>query len=234
MRRSYRQDRYLGILSRVRAALPEAAITTDIIVGFPGETEADFAETLHVVREARFAGAFTFQYSPRPGTPAAGMPDQVPRVVVQERYERLVALQDDIALAENRQRVGRTVQVLVAEGEGRKDGSTGRLSGRARDGRLVHLQAGPRRPAKGAGVPGTDELVGWAAGASAAGSAALRPGDLVTMTVTHAAPHHLIADGPILVHRRTRAGDAWEAGRRPGGPAVLLGLPSVRSGGSAG
>ncbi|CAA9356988.1 MAG: tRNA-i(6)A37 methylthiotransferase [uncultured Nocardioidaceae bacterium] len=86
MRRSYRQQRYLGILDRVRAAIPEAAITTDIIVGFPGETEEDFAQTLHVVEQARFSGAFTFQYSPRPGTPAAALEPQVTREVVQDRY----------------------------------------------------------------------------------------------------------------------------------------------------
>ena len=95
MRRCYRQERYLAIIDEVRARIPDAAITTDIIVGFPGETEADFQATLDVVRAARFAGAFTFQYSPRPGTPAADMDDQVPKAVVQERYERLVALQDD-------------------------------------------------------------------------------------------------------------------------------------------
>ena len=95
MRRSYRQERYLGIIERVRAAMPDAAITTDIIVGFPGETEEDFEPTLDVVREARFAGAFTFQYSKRPGTPAADMADQIPKEVVQERYERLVALRGD-------------------------------------------------------------------------------------------------------------------------------------------
>src|SRR5437879_4058560 len=77
MRRSDRQARYLGIVDRVREAMPDAAITTDIIVGFPGETEADFQQTLDVVRQARFAGAFTFQYSKRPGTPAAALPDQV-------------------------------------------------------------------------------------------------------------------------------------------------------------
>jgi tRNA-2-methylthio-N6-dimethylallyladenosine synthase len=88
MRRSYRSERFLGILDRVRAAVPDAAITTDVIVGFPGETEEDFAETLRVVGQARFASAFTFQYSPRPGTPAAGLPDQVSKEVVQERYER--------------------------------------------------------------------------------------------------------------------------------------------------
>src|ERR1700710_1754630 len=92
MRRSYRQSKYLGIIDRVRAAMPEAAITTDIIVGFPGETEEDFAATLDVVRRARFSGAFTFQYSKRPGTPAATLDEQVPREVVQQRYERLVAL----------------------------------------------------------------------------------------------------------------------------------------------
>ena len=81
MRRSYRRDRFLGILDRVRDAMPDAAITTDIIVGFPGETEDDFEETLDVVRQARFAGAFTFQYSRRPGTPAATMDSQLPKDV---------------------------------------------------------------------------------------------------------------------------------------------------------
>jgi tRNA-2-methylthio-N6-dimethylallyladenosine synthase len=83
MRRSYRQERYLGIIDRVRAAMPQAAITTDIIVGFPGETEEDFVETLKVVERARFSGAFTFQYSKRPGTPAAVLDEQVPKAVVQ-------------------------------------------------------------------------------------------------------------------------------------------------------
>jgi tRNA-2-methylthio-N6-dimethylallyladenosine synthase len=208
MRRSYRQDRYLGIIDRVRAAIPDAAITTDIIVGFPGETEEDFAQTLEVVRAARFAGAFTFQYSKRPGTPAAELPGQVPKAVVQERYERLVALQDDIAWAENRRLVGRVLEVLVAEGEGRKDQATRRLSGRARDNRLVHL------------VPPVDQP-------------APRPGDVVTVEVTYAAPHHLVADRPAAAVRRTRAGDAWA--QRQGAPAqagagavgVLLGLPGM-------
>ena len=116
MRRAYRRDRYLGILDRVRAAMPDAAITTDIIVGFPGETEADFQDTLDVVREARFASAFTFQYSKRPGTPAAEMAGQLPRDVVQERYLRLTALQDEISWSENRALIGRTVELLVAAG----------------------------------------------------------------------------------------------------------------------
>ncbi|WP_049563781.1 tRNA (N6-isopentenyl adenosine(37)-C2)-methylthiotransferase MiaB [Streptomyces sp. SBT349] len=203
MRRSYRQERYLGIIEKVRAALPEAAITTDIIVGFPGETEADFEDTLHVVRQARFAQAFTFQYSKRPGTPAADMEGQIPKETVQARYERLVALQDDISWSENKRQVGRTVEVLVAEGEGRKDDATRRLSGRAPDNRLVHFTR-PQMP--------------------------VRPGDMATVTVTYAAPHHLLAEGPTEAVRRTRAGDAWErrtavpAERAPG---VMLGLPAV-------
>jgi tRNA-2-methylthio-N6-dimethylallyladenosine synthase len=199
MRRSYRQDRYLGIIERVRAAIPDAAITTDIIVGFPGETEADFAQTLHVVRAARFAGAFTFQYSPRPGTPAATMPDQVPKPVVQDRYDRLVALLEDVTLEENRTQVGRRVEVLLAEGEGRKDTATRRTSGRARDNRLVHLAGAPEA----------------------------RPGDVVEVEVTYAAPHHLVADGPVLAHRRTRGGDAWAARQAAPVPGVLLGMPRV-------
>src|SRR5690606_37358097 len=107
MRRSYRQERFLGILDRVRAKIPDAAITTDIIVGFPGETEEDFLDTMKVVEAARFSGAFTFQYSKRPGTPAAVLEDQVPRDVVQDRYERLVELVNDIAWDENKQLVGR-------------------------------------------------------------------------------------------------------------------------------
>ncbi|BCJ57797.1 tRNA (N6-isopentenyl adenosine(37)-C2)-methylthiotransferase MiaB [Micromonospora endophytica] len=202
MRRSYRSEKYLGIIEKVRAAMPDAAITTDIIVGFPGETEADFARTLDVVREARFSSAFTFQYSKRPGTPAATMDGQLPKAVVQERYERLIACVEEITWTENKKLVGETVEVLVAVGEGRKDERTGRLSGRARDGRLVHFDAG--------------RFAG-----------AIRPGDIVHTTVTYAAPHHLNADGEPLTHRRTRAGDAAEAGRSPRTPGVLLGLPTI-------
>ncbi len=201
MRRSYRAERYLGIIDRVRAAMPDAAITTDIIVGFPGETERDFQATLDVVAQARFAGAFTFQYSKRPGTPAADMPGQVPKEVVQERYDRLVAVVEEVTWAENKRLVGQTVEVLVAVGEGRKDGATGRMSGRARDGRLVHFHGEPD----------------------------IRPGDVVHTTVTYAAPHHLNCDGPVVSHRRTRAGDAWEARHAPHTPGVLLGLPKVGS-----
>ncbi|MET8093127.1 tRNA (N6-isopentenyl adenosine(37)-C2)-methylthiotransferase MiaB [Micromonospora sp. NPDC005220] len=207
MRRSYRSERYLGIIEKVRAAMPDAAITTDIIVGFPGETEADFQRTLDVVREARFSSAFTFQYSKRPGTPAATMDDQLPKQVVQERYERLIATVEEITWAENKRLVGETVEVLVAVGEGRKDERTGRMSGRARDGRLVHF------------------ATETADGESLAGR--IRPGDIVHTTVTYAAPHHLNADGAPVAHRRTRAGDAAEAGRSPRTPGVLLGLPTI-------
>lgn len=137
MRRSYRAARYLGIVERVRTAMPEAALSTDVIVGFPGETEEDFQATLDVVRAARFAQAFTFQYSPRPGTPAAELPGQVPKQVVQDRYERLVAVQEKISTELNRELVGRVVELLVSEGEGRKDAATRRLSGRARDRKSV-------------------------------------------------------------------------------------------------
>src|SRR3954454_17244724 len=119
--------------------MPDAAITTDIIVGFPGETEEDFLETMKVVELARFSGAFTFQYSKRPGTPAAVLEEQVPREVVQDRYERLAAVVDDVAWSKNKRLVGRTVELMVAEGEGRKDVQTHRLSGRGPDNRLVHF-----------------------------------------------------------------------------------------------
>jgi tRNA-2-methylthio-N6-dimethylallyladenosine synthase len=125
MRRSYRSARYLGWLDRIRDAVPEMAVTTDLIVGFPGETEDDFRDTLRVVEAAGFDAAYTFQYSPRAGTEAAGYEDQVPKEVVQERFDRLVALQEEISLDRNRALEGRTVEVLV-EGRGRKGGAQGR------------------------------------------------------------------------------------------------------------
>ncbi|MBO9578560.1 MAG: tRNA (N6-isopentenyl adenosine(37)-C2)-methylthiotransferase MiaB [Microbacteriaceae bacterium] len=217
MRRSYRSERFLGILDRVRAAIPGAAISTDVIVGFPGETEEDFAETLRVVEASRFASAFTFQYSIRPGTPAATMPEQLPKEVVQERYDRLVELQERISAEENAALVGSTLEAMATEGDGRKNEETRRMSGRARDGRLVHFEI----------PPGSDRP---------------RPGDMVAVEVTQSAPHHLIADsmtGEPLRIRATRAGDAWERavlgehahdhhdGAVAAGP-VSLGLPSVR------
>ena len=185
--------------------MPEAAITTDIIVGFPGETEDDFQGTLDVVRASRFTSAFTFQYSPRPGTPAATMDDQIPKAVVQDRYQRLTALVEEIAWEESKRFVGREVEVLVAEGEGRKDGATARLSGRAADNRLVHVARDPA-----IGEP--------------------RPGDLVIAEVTYAAPHHLVADRMTAL-RRTRSGDAWEArtAATPADDRVVLPMPSMPS-----
>ncbi|WP_281389318.1 tRNA (N6-isopentenyl adenosine(37)-C2)-methylthiotransferase MiaB [Ruania alkalisoli] len=228
MRRSYRSAKFLGILDRVREQIPHAAITTDIIVGFPGETEEDFQATLDVVEASRFSSAFTFQYSPRPGTPAADLPDQVPPDVVAERYARLAALQERISEEENAAQIGRTLDVLIAESEGRKDSATQRLSGRAEDNRLVHVGL----PEHMANLPEMERP---------------RPGDMVTATITRSAPHHLIADsglaGGTFEVRRTRAGDAWQArkegghshaapgtpdGGAPAGGPVTLGMPSLR------
>ena len=206
MRRSYRSERYLGIIDKVRAAMPEAAITTDIIVGFPGETERDFQATLDVVAAARFASAFTFQYSIRPGTPAAAMDGQLPKPVVQERYDRLVELVGNVAMEENRKQLGRRVQVMFADGEGRKDALTHRMSGRARDNRLVHVTV-PEKPAERP-----------------------RPGDIGEVIITYAAPHYLNADAGLKALRRTRGGDAWQASRSVSeAPAatVNLGMPTV-------
>ena len=203
MRRSYRSSKFLGIIERVRAAMPDAAITTDIIVGFPGETEDDFLATLDVVRQARFSGAYTFQYSPRPGTPAATMDEQVPPDVVKDRYLRLAEVVNQIAWEEGQTLVGRFVELMVSEGEGRKDAATHRLSGRGPDSRLVHFNP--------AGAPG------------------VRPGDMVIVEITKAAPHHLVADGPVQSVRRTRAGDAWQRrNTEPAAPAGIgLGMPTL-------
>ena len=248
MRRSYRSSRFLGILDRVRAKMPQAAITTDVIVGFPGETDEDFQATLDVVERSRFASAYTFIYSPRPGTPAADMDNQVAPEVVSDRYRRLVALQERISTEENKAKEGSPVEVLISEGEGRKDAETERVSGRAADNRLVHV-ALPQ------GLSATD----YAGGAP-------RPGDMVSARVTHGAPHNLIADsalcgavsaealaanearpagdrvwyddGPALFAvRRTRAGDAWEqaqaqarAAPEPDTAPVPIGMPTIRVG----
>lgn len=216
MRRSYRSTKFLGILDRVREKIPHASISTDIIVGFPGETEEDFQATLDVVEKSRFATAFTFQYSKRPGTPAADLPGQIPKAVVQERFERLTALQDRIAAEENAMQLGHSVELMVTAQQGRKASETHRLSGRARDQRLVHFS-----------VPDGVEPP--------------RPGDLVTVTVTEAAAFHLVADPATAADiqiRRSRAGDAWDRSQAdscgapaPGattqGAAVSLGMPSL-------
>lgn len=209
MKRSYRSEKYLGILDRVRNAMPEASITTDIIVGFPGETEEDFQETIRVVKQSRFAMAYTFQYSIRPGTPAAEMENQIPKEIVQDRYERLLKVVNEVAWDENKLQIGREVEVLVANNEGRKDEQTSRMSGRARDNRLVHFE-----------VPEGEILP--------------RPGDLVTVTVTDAKPYFLLADQPAAGYKlqKTRAGDAfesWEAAScAPASGGVSLGLPTIK------
>ncbi|MFM6971246.1 MAG: MiaB/RimO family radical SAM methylthiotransferase, partial [Rhodoluna sp.] len=213
MRRSYRSEKFLGILDRVRKQIPNAAISTDLIVGFPGETEEEFLDTLRVVEQSRFAVAYTFQYSKRPGTPAATYENQLPKEIVQDRYERLLALVNDIAWQENKKQIGSVTEVLVMNG-GRKDEATNRMSGRNPENRLVHfeLPVGAERP---------------------------RPGDMVTVQITDAAPYHLLADDTSTYSlRRTKSGDAWDAaeaaacapetGVAPNGKAtVSLGLPTI-------
>ncbi|CAB4649882.1 unannotated protein [freshwater metagenome] len=202
MRRSYRTDRYLGIIERVRAAIPNSQITTDIIVGFPGETEKDFQDTLDLCTQARFSAAYTYQYSKRPGTPAATMPDQVSAEVVGERYTRLHAHQEKLSHSVNREAIGKTMQVLVTEHEGRRDVARARMSGRTEDFRLAHFSFDAENLA--------------------------RPGDVVTVEITDAAPHFLSGDGGFV--RRTRGGDAHESltAERAVAP-LLLGMPTVRS-----
>jgi len=198
MKRSYRSSKYLGILDKVRQLIPDAAISTDIIVGFPSETEEDFQETLRVVKESRFAITYTFQYSKRPGTPAAVLPGQIPKEVVQERYERLLVVVNDLAWDENKLQIGKRVEVLVGNNEGRKDDRTHRLTGRARDSRLVHID--------------------WPTAL-----AEPRPGDLVWATVVDAKPYFLIADaGENPEVRRTIAGEAYDRAQ-----AASCAVPSV-------
>jgi tRNA-2-methylthio-N6-dimethylallyladenosine synthase len=184
MRRSYRQRRYLDLVARTRELLPDAALTTDIIVGFPGETEADFQATLDVVEQVRFDQAFTFQYSPRPGTPAAALTDEfVAPEVVADRYQRL----EPRVRAHSRERhdalVG-TRQELLLESPSKTDPT--RWSGRTRGNHLVHLPAPRSRPA---------------------GRPAYAPGDLVTVDIVEAATNYAIGSAPIAV-RRTRPGAA--------------------------
>jgi len=198
MRRSYRTDRYLGILDRVRTAMPHASITTDIIVGFPGETEADFQATLDLCTQARFAAAYTYQYSIRPGTPAATMPDQISSEVVGERYTRLHNHQQLISLSVNQSAIGKSFKVLVGSHEGRRDIAQERLTGRSEDFRLVHFD----------------------------NTATARPGDEVEVSITDASAHYLIG-APGLV-RRTRGGDAHEArNKEVSTTSTMLGMPKI-------
>ncbi|MGH2788808.1 MAG: tRNA (N6-isopentenyl adenosine(37)-C2)-methylthiotransferase MiaB [Actinomycetota bacterium] len=136
MKRAYSRRRYLEKVEMVRSAIPDVAISTDIIVGFPGETEDDFQQTLEVVAEARYDSSYMFQYSPRPMTAAADFSDQVPKEVVQERFDRLVELQRSLSFEANRRSIGRTEEVIV-EGSSKKD--AGKLTGRTRTNKLVHF-----------------------------------------------------------------------------------------------
>jgi tRNA-2-methylthio-N6-dimethylallyladenosine synthase len=166
MRRGYTAERYLQRLALARAAVDDLGVTTDVIVGFPGETEEDFEDTLAVVAEAHYDSAYTFIFSPRPGTRAAAMVDRfVPADVIAERFERLKTVVDRSALARHQARVGRIEEVLV-EGVSRRDEAM--LTGRTRQGKLVHFAP------TGPGMSGTP----------AAGSLAE-----VTVTIGH--PHHL-------------------------------------------
>ena len=135
MRRSYRVDRYRGIIEKVRQVMPHATITTDIIVGFPGESEEDFQATMDAVTELRFLAAYSFQYSKRPGTPAAEMPDQIAPEVISERYSRLHQRLNLVSQSVNDEVIGREVEVLVTDIDG------GRATGKSRDFRLVHFEA---------------------------------------------------------------------------------------------
>lgn len=198
MRRSYRTDRYLGILERVRKAMPHASITTDIIVGFPGETEADFQATLDVCTHARFAAAYTYQYSIRPGTPAATMPNQIANHVVGERYTRLHNHQQLISLSVNEEAIGKSVKVLVGEYEGRRDSAKARLTGRSEDFRLVHFD----------------------------NTTLVRPGDEVEVLITDASAHYLIGTPGAV--RATRGGDAHEArNKETVKSSTMLGMPTI-------
>ncbi len=187
MRRSYRQRRYLKLVERTRELLPDASLTTDIIVGFPGETEDDFQATLEVVGQVRFDQAFTFKYSPRPGTPAAALTDGfVAAEVVADRYARLEPLVRRHSREAHDRLVG-TEQELLVDSPSKTDPK--RWSGRTRGNHLVHL-------------PAAD----WSAGTPPA----YAPGDLVTVRVTEAATNYALS-GPALDVRRTDAGRATAA-----------------------
>lgn len=240
MRRSYRTKRFMRILDEVREKLPQASITTDIIVGFPGETEEDFQQTLDLVEKARFTSAYTFQYSPRPGTPAAAMEDQVPKAVVQDRYERLAELQERISAELNAELVGDVVEVLVQADDGRRSAQTHRLSGRTRDGRLVHfapdaasmeetarawdsIGATPMAHPTTPGGNSVEECV------KSGIDQAIRAGDVVWVRITDSRSHFLLSDSGVLAHRRMPAGDRTEAASAPAPRGVGLGMPTIKT-----
>lgn len=182
MRRSYRSRRYLALVEKTRELMPDAALTTDIIVGFPGETDDDFAETLRMVEAVRFDQAFTFQYSPRPGTPAATREAEfVPDDVVTARYRALETVVRQHSLENHQRVVGQTVELLV---ESPSKTNPDRYSGRTRQNQLVHFPA----PSRGAdGLP------------------AYAPGDFVTVEIMEGTANYLLGSQPKSV-RTTPAG----------------------------
>jgi tRNA-2-methylthio-N6-dimethylallyladenosine synthase len=134
MNRGYSREEYLELVSNIREAIPAPSITTDLIVGFPGEGEDDFEETLNIVKEIEFDLAFTFIYSPRTGTPAARMKEQVPEEVKKERLQRLMELQNGISLKKNQQLTGKTLEVLI---DGASKNNPEMYSGRDRTNKLI-------------------------------------------------------------------------------------------------
>ena len=198
MRRSYRSERFLNIIADVRKAIPAAGITTDIIVGFPGESEEDFSATLEVVRQARFTAAYTFQYSKRPGTPAATMPDQIVDEVMAERYSRLHALQQVISGEINFASLGRNYDVLVSDHEGRHDVERARMNGRTPDFRLLHLDA-----------------------------TTARPGDIANVTIIESSPNYMVgAVNSIRKTRGGDAHDLRRA--TEGATPIMIGMPTLQ------
>jgi len=137
MNRRYTKEAYIDLAMKIKSKVPDIALTTDIIVGFPGETEEDFLDTMDLVEKVRFDGAFTFIYSPRVGTPAAKMEDQVPEEVKKERLMRLIDLQNRISLERNQALIG-TIQEILVEGASEKNES--RWSGRTSHNKLVHFE----------------------------------------------------------------------------------------------
>ena len=141
MHRGYTRERFLSIVEKLRAVQPRIGITTDIIVGFPGETESDFEETLSLVRQLRFENAFIFKYSPRRDTPATELPNQLPRELKEERNARLLALVNEIAAENYRSYLGRTVQILVESPSKR---NPARMMGRTRTNKIVVFDGSER------------------------------------------------------------------------------------------
>jgi len=200
MRRGYTAGRYLERLAAARAAIPDLAVTTDIIVGFPGETEEDFEATLEVAAEAAFDSAYTFIFSPRPGTRAATLVDvMVPDEVIAERFARLGAVVERSALAAHRARVGRVEEALV-DGPSKKDPTV--MTGRTRQGKLVHFAPGAVGVNSAPGAMNVDSAPGAVGVNSAPGamnvdsapgaSGMLHPGSFVQVEVTYGGPHHLV------------------------------------------